>query len=102
MQQKILNLLGIAKKAGLLITGYDAVLDGVQQNKIKLVFVGSDCSDSTKETFNKKCSFHKTDINMEFTSTDLSHAIGTNRKIIGVTDNGIYKTLIGYVGGEKV
>ena len=55
MKQKILNLLGLATRAGLLVSGEDIVIDAMRKKKAKIVFLGSDCSENTLDKFTKKC-----------------------------------------------
>ena len=40
MKQKILNLLGLATRANLLVSGEDIVIDAIQKKKAKIVFLG--------------------------------------------------------------
>ena len=37
MRQKILNLLGLATRAGLLVSGEDTVIDAIQRKKAKII-----------------------------------------------------------------
>ena len=48
-KQKTLNLLGLAQKAGKLATGFDAVKISLSKNQAKLIFIGSDVSQNTKD-----------------------------------------------------
>ena len=89
MNTRILNMLGIANKAGKLVTGEDSVISGLQKRKVKMVFVSNDASASTVDKFDKKCFFYHVDCITLFNYEELSSAIGRNRKIVGVTDSGI-------------
>ena len=60
MKQKILQLLGLATRAGLLVSGEDIVIDAMQKKKAKIVFLGSDASSNTLDKFQKKCFFTST------------------------------------------
>lgn len=48
-KQKTLNLLGLAQRAGKLATGFDAVKLALNKNQVKLIFIGSDVSQNTKD-----------------------------------------------------
>lgn len=89
MNTRILNMLGIANKAGKIITGEDSVINGLQKGKLKMVFVASDSSISTIDKFDKKCFFYHVDCIVMFDASELSKAIGRSRKIVGITDEGI-------------
>ena len=53
-REKILQLLGIANRAGKIVSGYSEVLHKLQQEKIHILFVATDASDKTKTTFENK------------------------------------------------
>lgn len=93
-RQQVLNLLGLAKRAGKLVAGEDTVLKSLKQNKLKIVFVATDASLKQIDKFNKKCFFYKTMMNNNFTCDELSSAIGKPMcKILGITDQGFLDAL---------
>lgn len=102
MDQKVLNLLGLAKRAGKIITGEDSVIQGLQKKEIKLVFIAKDASESSLDKFSKKCYFYNVKCCNGFTCEELSNAIGADRKIIGVTDAGFTKAIMERLRGEEV
>lgn len=72
---------------GKVISGMDAVLEGIKKKKIKLVIVAKDSSEKTKKNIRYVCT--NNDINVIELSTieELSHIIGKkNKAIIGITD----------------
>ena len=85
---RILNMLGIACKANAIISGEESVVCGLQNKKVKLVFVANDASSTTITKFSKKCFYYNVTVDNTFSSDELSKAIGKERKIVGVTDNG--------------
>lgn len=88
-KQKRLNLLGLAFRAGKIISGEDLVIKSMQQQKAKLVFVASDASSSTIDKFDKKCYFYNVECIYDFDTDELSKSIGKPmRKIIALTDKG--------------
>jgi|SRR5690554_52324 len=90
---KVLNLLGLANRAGVIITGEDGVQKALQNQKLKIVFVASDASERTIDKFIKKCYFYKVVCNLDYSSEELSSALGKPRKIIGLTDHGFFNAL---------
>ena len=50
MNDRILSLLGICKRAGKLITGADTTIDSIRKNKAKLVIFANDFSKSSKKS----------------------------------------------------
>lgn len=101
MKEKVLNLLGLATKAGLLVSGEDIVIDAMRKKKAKIVFLGSDCSENTLDKFKNKCFYYKTELNTMFTSEELSHSIGKTRMVLAITDNGFYNAIKKYLGGVE-
>lgn len=86
--QRILNLLGLSMRAGKLISGEQQVLTEIKNKQTKLVFVAADASSNTKKKFLDKCRYYDVPIAIEFTKEELSHAIGKQRTICAVTDEG--------------
>ena len=101
MEQKVLNLLGLATRAGQLVSGEEIVIDAMRKNKAKIVFLGNDCSENTLDKFKKKCFHYKTELNTMFSSEEISHSIGKNRMVIALTDQGFYTTIKKYLGGVE-
>ena len=101
MKQKILNLLGLATRAGLLVSGEDIVIDAIQRKKAKIVFVGSDASDNTIDKFEKKCFYYNIEMNTMFTSEELSHSIGKTRTVLAIIDEGFQKAIKKNLGGVE-
>ena len=101
MKEKILNLLGLATRAGLLVSGEDIVIDAMRKKKAKIVFLGNDCSENTLDKFKKKCFYYKTDLNTMFSSEEISHSIGKTRMVIAVIDEGFSKAIKKNIGGVE-
>ena len=80
-KQKALNLLGLATRARKLISGTDTVIAGLKKKQVKIVIVASDLHENS-------------DVFDTFTSEELNHAIGKNRKVLGVTDAGFSKSIV--------
>lgn len=92
-EQKILNLLGLANKAGKIVSGEDSVIKALQQKKAKIVFVASNSSSNTLDNFDKKCFFYDVPVCFDYSDDALSKAIGKTRRIIAITDQGFYEAL---------
>ena len=91
---KVLNILGIAKRAGKLILGTDSVLKTLPRGIIKMIFVASDASFATLDKFDKKAYFYQVKVVNAFTTEQLSKALGlTLTKIVAVCDEGFAKAI---------
>lgn len=89
--QKALNLLGIAMKAGKLVTGEDLTLKEIRKEQAKVVIIATDASEQTKKKISDKCRYYHIPIVVHFTKSELSHAIGKERTICTTLDNGFGK-----------
>jgi len=93
-QNKILALLGLATKAGKVVSGEFATENGIKDGKVRLVVVAKDASDNTKKLFKDKGAFYKVPVYEYGLKDEIGHAIGKEmRASIGVTDQGFSKRL---------
>ena len=90
---QILNLLGIARRAGKIVSGEGIVLNAIKKEKVKFLLIASDTGASTTKKFLNKTDFYNVPFNHEITKSDLSDAIGQSRTIVGITDNGFARKL---------
>ena len=87
-KQKTLNLLGLAQRAGKLATGFDAVKLALNKNQVKLIFIGSDVSQNTKDKLAFLLRKKKIETIEIFSSQEITQALGKERKLVAVTDSG--------------
>ena len=87
-QQKALNLLGIATRAGKLTTGDSFSLNEIQSKRAKIVILASDASDNTRKKFLDKCLYYDIPIFTVFTKEEISRAVGKNRAVCAISDSG--------------
>lgn len=93
-KEKVLNLIGLAKKARRTAVGDDTVIVALRGKKLKIVFIANDASERTIDKYQKKCFFYNVEVNNAYNSNELSQAIGKeNIKIIGITDQGFYEAI---------
>lgn len=91
---KGLKTLGLAFRAGKVITGEEQVLRMLRQKKLSLVLVAKDASPKTIERFQRKTHFYETPINLDFTHDELSRSVGKPLvKIMGLIDPGLFEAL---------
>lgn len=100
-KNKLLNLLGLAQKSGNLVSGTDTVIENLKADKLFIVFVGNDSSEKTIDNFKRKCYFYHVEVNLDFSSNELSQAIGKERAIIGIADKGFFNAIKKYIRGEN-
>lgn len=91
---KVLNLLGIARRAGKLVMGTDSITKVLPSKKIKLIFVASDASLATVDKIDKKAYFYQVPVVNRYSTEELSKALGVGSiKIIGIVDDGFAKSM---------
>ncbi len=94
MRDKVLSLLGIARRADKMVFG-EAILEQFKDKNIKYVFIASDASVKTKERYLKKCRYYQVPFSLNYDAGQLDKAIGrANIKTIGITDEGFAKKFI--------
>ena len=88
-----LNFLGLAVRARKIISGTDLTINGIRDGEVKLVIIASDCSPRTKKDLHNKASYYNVPVIDTIGSIELKTAIGKDRKVMGITDNGFAKRL---------
>lgn len=104
MKNKILNLLGLAARAGNIVAGNNACENALKMNKIKMLVLAEEASEKTKKNYKFYADKYKIPIIFIGTIEELSKVIGQkNKAIIGIKDinivSGIQKIIS---GGEAI
>lgn len=95
MNQKALSFLGLAKRAGKVVSGEFATEKAVKSLKAYLVLVAEDASRNTKKEFTDMCSFYETELRICGSKDELGHAIGCEyRASVAVTDEKMAQALL--------
>ena len=77
MQSRFLSAIGLAKRAGKVVTGTDAVRDTMKKRCAEITVIASDASDNTKKEIFDTASFYSCEACLvPFTMSELSHALG--------------------------
>ncbi len=92
---KVFNYLGLAKRAGKIVAGTDAVLKNLNKGQIKLIFLANDSSFATIDKVDKKAFFYNIPIIKKYSTDELGKSLGLNNpKVIGLTDTGFTKAIL--------
>lgn len=110
MNNKFLQFLGLTKRTGKLIEGYNKCEEAVKHKSIRLFIFSDDISIKTKEKFVYYCENLNIPYIQCFTKTEIGEAIGRAEiNILGVADVNMAKKLLGHyetmmsqktIGGE--
>ncbi len=92
--KKVLGALGLATKAGKLVSGEFMTERAIRDGSASLVIVASDASENTKKKFADSCDYYRVSY-VEFGDKEqLGRAIGKEfRASLAVTDRGLATTI---------
>lgn len=103
MNEKILSLFGLARRAGRLAPGHDAVVESIVKNRAKLCVLCLEASERLEREIRHACSYEGKNIPViraGFSTGELSKAIGTKAAVISVNDEGFSKKLLSMLEQE--
>ncbi len=91
---KILSMVGMAMKAGKVVSGEFSTEKAVKTGKAFLVIVSEAASDNTKKMFRNMCSYYEVPMYVYGTKEDLGHSMGKEfRASLAVTEEGFAKSI---------
>ncbi|WP_412990195.1 L7Ae/L30e/S12e/Gadd45 family ribosomal protein [Pediococcus siamensis] len=99
-EQRFINLLGLAQRAGKLITGEAQVLQSIRGQKAKLVVISTDIGQATRKKISDKCTTYQVSLLTFMDRNVLSQAIGQPRTAVAIEDQGFAKALLKLNIGE--
>jgi len=93
-KHNMFNYLGLAMRAGKLVTGEEGVMNAIRSGDAKLVILSADASDNTQKKYRDKCQFFNVAL-LECSNRDeLGESIGkVERVVIAVTDLGFARLI---------
>ena len=96
MNDKVLNLLGLARRAGKLSIGHDAGVGDLKSGKARLCIISADASQRLKDEINGLCKRLDTKaILSAYTMQELGISIGSKSiAVLTVNDEGFAKRII--------
>lgn len=99
MVDRVYSFLGLATKAGKLVSGEDTCERCLKSGKVFLVIVSADASDNTKKKFSDMCKYRDVEIRFFGEKILLGGCIGKDtRSVIAVTDGGFAGRLMELIG----
>lgn len=91
---KIYSMLGLATKAGKIVSGEFMTEKAVKSGTAILVIVSEEASDNTKKMFTNMCRFYKVPLHIFGTKEDLGRCLGKEfRASVALTDPGFAKAI---------
>jgi ribosomal protein L7Ae-like RNA K-turn-binding protein len=99
MVDRVYSFLGLATKAGRVVSGEETCERNLKSGKVFLVIVSADASDNTKKKFSDMCKYRNIEIRYFGEKILLGRCIGKDiRSIIAVTDRGFAGRLVELIG----
>ncbi len=88
MKKRILNMLGLAKRAGRIKSGSFSVETALRSREAKLVILAEDTAPGIRKLITDKAAFRKTPILIWGSKDELGKALGqTDRSCLALTDD---------------
>jgi ribosomal protein L7Ae-like RNA K-turn-binding protein len=89
MTERIYSFLGLAMKAGRVVSGEETCERTLKTGKVSLVIVSDDASDNTKKRFRDMCSYRNVDIRFFGVKEMLGKFTGKAvRSVVAITERG--------------
>lgn len=102
MNDRLLSLLGLARRAGRLVIGSDPVRESLEDKKAYIVIVASDISANTYKKIAYLCeSFRIKCYAVNRSKEELSISLGKTCAVLAVTDKGFGDKLISLINAEQ-
>ncbi|MCB4949942.1 YlxQ-related RNA-binding protein [Streptococcus mutans] len=91
--KKLSNLLGLAQRAGRVISGEELVVKAIQTGQAQLIFLAKDAGSNLTKKVTDKSNYYNIEVSTVFSTLELSIAIGRNRKVLAIVDTGFSKKM---------
>lgn len=92
---KVLLMLGLAKRAGKVSTGVVLCEKDIKSKKSELIIIAEDVSDNTRKSIINSCEYYSVKYIEYSDMFDLGNAVGADgeRGVVSVNDEGFAKTI---------
>ena len=93
---KLLGMLGLAKRAGKVSTGTFICEKMIKSNTARLVILAEDASENTVKAIKNACDYYGTELIQCSNKSDLGHFSGAkaDRAVVCVNDNNFAKAIL--------
>lgn len=97
MRSKFLSFLGLVKRSGNLLDGYNKCEEIIGKKRVYLVIFSNEISAKSKEKFTKKCEKLNIPCIDGFSKEELGFSIGKKEiNIVGILDKNMAEKLLSY------
>lgn len=103
--KQVTQMLGLAMRAGCVVTGEERVVQTIRSGQAKLVLIANDAGFNSHKKLTDKSRYYEVPLLNHFDRQTLGHALGKGERVaVAVTDKGFAAQLLKlsqlYSGGE--
>ncbi len=92
---KFYNFMGISKKAGFLVEGYNKCEEFIKRRKLFLIILSKEASENTRKKFNNYSQKYRVPVISDLPKEDMGKPLGLEEiNIVGISDQKMAKQLI--------
>lgn len=91
--ERLSNLIGLAQRAGKVISGEELVVKAIQSQQVALVFLANDAGPNVTKKVTDKSNYYIVEVSTVFSALELSAALGKPRKVVAIADAGFSKKM---------
>ena len=101
MNDRLLSLLGVCRRAGKITIGCDPVIESVKKGESSLVIFAKNTSENTRKTVLSAVAQSEVEVlNLDYDKEDISVSLGKLCAVASINDKGFAKKLLS-LAGEK-
>ena len=98
---RISGFLGICRKAGKLVSGFDMTVETIQKGTAEVILLSSDCSERTARNIKRIAEENGAEVLiLPLTMDEIGYAVAKRAGVLAVCDSGFYKKIKELVNSE--
>lgn len=103
MANRIFTFLGLAMKAGKLISGEEACEKAIVGHKAEVIIIAGDASENTKKHFSDMCKYREIEMRVFGTRELIGKYIGKEKRaVIAILDKGFAKRTVELIDNSNI
>ncbi|HEP1477485.1 YlxQ-related RNA-binding protein [Streptococcus pyogenes] len=91
--ERLSSLIGLAQRAGKVISGEELVVKAIQHQQVILVFLANDAGPNVTKKVTDKSNYYNVEVSTVLNALELSAALGKPRKVVAIADAGFSKKM---------
>ncbi|EPA2134798.1 TPA: YlxQ-related RNA-binding protein [Streptococcus pyogenes] len=91
--ERLSSLIGLAQRAGKVISGEELVVRAIQHQQVILVFLANDAGPNVTKKVTDKSNYYNVEVSTVLNALELSAALGKPRKVAAIADAGFSKKM---------